>query len=215
MSGAQAAVDFAASLKAATRELHAQAERSGFIAAMLRGQASRAGYIRWLRNLLPAYEALEAGLDANRDRPGLAALAWPALYRAPAMRRDLRHLAGTDWERGALFPAAARYEARIAHAAETAPVLLVAHAYVRYLGDLHGGQIIRRILAESMGLGAEGLEFYEFDEIGDLPGFRHQFRAVIAAAAAGGDDASFIAEAQAAFGFNVALSIAIGDNVAA
>ncbi len=208
MSVADAPVDFAAALKAATRELHGRAERSGFIAAMLRGQASRMGYIRWLRNLLPAYEALEAGLERHREVPGLAGLAGPALHRAPAIRRDLRQLAGPDWAGCEMLRAAADYAARISAVADATPILLAAHAYVRYLGDLHGGQIMRRILAETPGLGAAELGFYDFDGIGDLPGFRAECRAAIDAAAHD-DPAALIAEAQAAFAANIALSEAV------
>jgi heme oxygenase len=45
------------------------------------------------------------------------------------------------------------------------PSLLLAHAYVRYLGDLSGGQVIRRRVAEAYAIDIEdgsGLKFYEF-----------------------------------------------------
>ena len=44
---------------------------------------------------------------------------------------------------------------------------LIAHAYVRYLGDLSGGRIVGRILARSPGLGPEALSFYDFPGIAD------------------------------------------------
>ena len=49
---------------------------------MLKGRASRDGYALFLRNLLPAYQALEEGLERDRSDPGVEALAQPALYRA-------------------------------------------------------------------------------------------------------------------------------------
>lgn len=45
------------------------------------------------------------------------------------------------------------------------PSLLLAHAYVRYLGDLSGGQTIRRQVAKAYAIDAEdgsGVKFYEF-----------------------------------------------------
>lgn len=49
------------------------------------------------------------------------------------------------------------------------PSALLAHSYVRYLGDLSGGQFIRRVVAKAYGLDEAsglGVEFYEFKELG-------------------------------------------------
>ena len=54
----------------------------------------------------------------------------------------------------------------IANSANPAPLL--AHAYVRYLGDLSGGQTIRHILAKAYGLdeaAGTGVSFYAFKEL--------------------------------------------------
>jgi heme oxygenase len=39
---------------------------------------------------------------------------------------------------------------------------LVSHAYVRYFGDLSGGQILKKLLGKSLSLPAEALTFYDF-----------------------------------------------------
>lgn len=49
------------------------------------------------------------------------------------------------------------------------PSALLAHSYVRYLGDLSGGQFIRRVVVKAYGLDdatSSGVEFYEFKELG-------------------------------------------------
>lgn len=49
------------------------------------------------------------------------------------------------------------------------PSLLLSHAYVRYLGDLSGGQVIRRRVAEAYELdieSGEGIKFYDFKNLG-------------------------------------------------
>ena len=46
--------------------------------------------------------------------------------------------------------------------------LLLAHTYVRYLGDLSGGQIIRRRVAKAYGVdvaSGEGVKFYDFKSL--------------------------------------------------
>jgi heme oxygenase (biliverdin-producing, ferredoxin) len=48
------------------------------------------------------------------------------------------------------------------------PSSLLAHAYVRYLGDLSGGQTIRHTIAKAYGLdeaSGQGLSFYAFKEL--------------------------------------------------
>jgi heme oxygenase (biliverdin-producing, ferredoxin) len=58
------------------------------------------------------------------------------------------------------------YIARLQELSDSAdPSLLLAHAYVRYLGDLSGGQVIRRRLAKAYNIdvdGGEGVMFYNF-----------------------------------------------------
>lgn len=198
-------------LRARTRVLHAQAERSGILADILRGRAGRSGYALLLRNLLPAYEALETGLARHRDTPGIGGLLASGLARAPTIESDLAALAGVAWrDRLPLLDVGRRYGERVAVAAEGGGARLVAHAYVRYLGDLNGGQVVRGRLAEALGLEAEALSFYDFPKIADLPAFRRAYRAAVdlAGRETGAADA-ILEEALTAFRLNIALSEAV------
>ena len=59
------------------------------------------------------------------------------------------------------------YTARLRKLGESEPAALLAHAYVRYLGDLSGGQFIRRRIAKAYGLSdGAGTAFYEFKQLG-------------------------------------------------
>lgn len=61
----------------------------------------------------------------------------------------------------------AAYTARLRTLADTEPAALLAHAYVRYLGDLSGGQFIKRRIAKAYGLeDRAGLSFYDFKQLG-------------------------------------------------
>ncbi|KAF9016534.1 hypothetical protein BGZ52_005775 [Haplosporangium bisporale] len=61
--------------------------------------------------------------------------------------------------------------------AATKPELLLAHSYVRYLGDLSGGQILAKKLQKYNDLPeGKGVAFYHFDLIEDKEGFKDQFR---------------------------------------
>lgn len=167
MSISTASTGLAARLKDATRELHRQAERSGVMAELMQGRICRETYCLLLRNLQPTYAALEAGLDAHALDPNVQRLWRPELRRLAALEQDLDHLhAGADW-RGDLpvLGAAAEYAERLQLLARTDTVLLLPHAYLRYLGDLHGGQMLARIVRQSFGLRGElGTAFYAFGD---------------------------------------------------
>jgi heme oxygenase len=198
-------------LRERTRALHAEAERSGIVHELLQGRADRHAYVLLLRNLLPAYREIERGLERHRTSPGLREIAQPAVYRSAALASDLDALCGPAWQRTLpQLPPADRYVSRIAAAAGGDGRRLIAHAYVRYLGDLSGGQILRRLLAKSLSLEPQQLAFYEFAAIPNLDEFKSTFRnALDLAALAGGDVESILTEAEAAFRLNIELSCAI------
>lgn len=185
--------DLSTRLKLATQALHTEVERSGVMAALLAGRLERAGYVRLLRNLHALYAALEPRLDATRTHPLLAPLDTPPLARAGALADDLRVLHGPGWAAALpLAPAAADYAARL-HAAP-APALL-AHAYVRYLGDLSGGQLLRRRVAQRYGLeGEAGTRFYDFGDAAHAAALKQRFRTALAALAPAEDDARAIVD---------------------
>ncbi len=198
-------------LRERTAELHTQAERAGIVNDILRGTATRHGYALLLRNLLPAYEAMESGLDRHRDTRGTSLFARREIYRADALRADLAAIAGADWARDlALLPAGAAYRDRLADAASHDGGRLIAHAYARYLGDLSGGQILKKLLGKSIGLTAPELTFYDFPAIADQRAFKGEFRDALDRA---GDEVSdfdaVVEEGAAAFRLNIDVSNAV------
>lgn len=194
------------SMRQRTAELHARAEQSGFVRTLLAGRASRAHYALFLRNLAPAYRELEAALSR-----AASPLFRAEICRADAIARDLCHLAGAAWESEVpLLPEGDAYAARVAQAAEGDGARLVAHAYVRYLGDLAGGQIIKARLKASLGVGDDGLSFYEFPQVASVPQLAREYRAELEArGAAARDRQAVIEEAAVAFRLNIDLSLAV------
>ncbi len=168
--------DLATRLRSATRTLHAEVERTGVMADLLAGRLERAGYAALLRNLHAIYAALEPALE------GFELLPVPALARAPRLAKDLEALHGAGWREALpLAPAAAAYAVRLrALGARQAPEL-AAHAYVRYLGDLHGGQVLARLVARRFGLaGGAGTSFYEFGDEARVQLLRDELRNALA-----------------------------------
>jgi heme oxygenase len=207
-AGSGGAVALSALLREGTAEAHRQAERAPFLGALLRGALSREAYARYLASLHPVYVALEGALEAHRAHPHLAPFARAELYRTEALAADLAHLAGPDWRTGvAVARAGEAYAEHVAGLAAREPLLLVAHAYTRYLGDLSGGQLLRKPVARAYGLtGPEGLAFYAFPRVADVRGCARDFRAALDALDLPPPRAgALLAEARHAFALNGAL----------
>ena len=87
------------------------------------------------------------------------------------------------------------------------PGALAAHAYVRYLGDLAGGQALRRVVQQAYGLAdATGTRFFGCGPPAQVLALRLAFRHGLDALpldAAGA--AALVAEAQWSFGQHVRL----------
>ncbi len=166
-------------LRDATRALHTEVERAGVMRLLLRGQLERRDYCRLLRNLHAIYVALEAGLSQHASDPALAVLHCEPLFRSDALREDLNFLRGADWaDAMPLTEAATQYAGHLERVAQHAPFLLGAHAYVRYLGDLSGGQMLNRIVSKSLDLQpGEGVNFYDFGGAAAVKVRAREFRA--------------------------------------
>ncbi|MGE4243393.1 heme oxygenase (biliverdin-producing) [Ramlibacter sp.] len=201
-------VDLAGRLRAETRVLHAQVERSPFVARLLAGQTDRAAYCLLLRNLHPIYLALEEGAARLSDSASIAQLFAPGLARLAALEADLDFLAGPDWRQSLrVLPAAAAYGHRLNGLGPARAHLLAAHAYVRYLGDMAGGQQLRGIVARSLHLPvSEGTAFYAFGAPDDVRRQVQAFRQGLNRCAAGpGEAQDIVDEARLSFEMHHAL----------
>lgn len=74
---------------------------------------------------------------------------FPELFRVDSIQEDLEFYLGSNWaQQVKRSPATADYVSRIRMLSRDNPVLLLAHAYTRYLGDLSGGQILARVVSK-------------------------------------------------------------------
>jgi heme oxygenase len=201
-------------LRRATQASHQQAERSGAMQALLQGRLARERYCVLLRNLHALYAALERALDLGAGSPAVAAVRMPELYREPALRRDLDHLGGEQWPRWPLAATMREYVTHLGQLTGTRAHLLAAHAYVRYLGDLSGGQVLKDIVTRTMGLGdGAGSTFYAFGPDVAPDTAKQRFRTALDTLPV--DDsaaAGIIAEAVAAFALHVRLFEELDDS---
>ncbi|WP_051483176.1 heme oxygenase (biliverdin-producing) [Arthrobacter sp. 31Y] len=172
---------FSEELKSHTASAHEHAEQAGFVTELLNGKMEASQVAAMLVQNYVIYQALESALDANPD-PRLAPFADPALMRVEALEKDLAVHYGEDWERrlaaGELHvtPGAKAYADELAAIGPGSTTYLMAHHYVRYLGDLSGGQIISALVQRHYDLGPEGLNFYAFEGIGKIKPYKDSYR---------------------------------------
>jgi heme oxygenase len=195
-------------LRLETRELHAASERSGVMVELLQGRLGRSAYCALLRNLHAIYAALESGLSANQDDTMIGELHSPQLFREAALASDLDLLEGAGWrEQVPIEPATAGYVERLQQLAAAGSPALVAHAYVRYLGDLHGGQILRRLVARQLALPeGHGTEFYDFGAEAQVIELRRTFRQALGALQPSEEEGELIV-AEACWAFRQHISL--------
>ncbi len=166
-------------LREGTAEKHQETEKVPYLRAIFRGGLDAQTYTYQLESLLAVYTVMEELYRQNKDNPILAKLYFPTLFRENSLKEDIASFQkkfGTKL-RGSVSKATQGYIDHIKNTAKTKPELLVAQAYVRYLGDLSGGQAIKKVVAKTFELeGNEGTAFYEFPEIEDLMAFKGIYR---------------------------------------
>jgi heme oxygenase len=161
-----------------------------------------------LANLYFVYLSLEEAMENNKTNEFIKPIYFPELNRTESLKKDLAFYYGEDWA-NTLTPSEATklYIDRIKDVSEKRPDLLVAHAYTRYLGDLSGGQILKKIAQRAMNLqSTQGLAFYEFDEINDEQQFKQDYKSALDSLPVDTQvSRQIVAEANVAFGLNMKL----------
>ncbi|HJE91528.1 MAG TPA: biliverdin-producing heme oxygenase [Dietzia timorensis] len=181
------ATAFSTELKSATAKVHEEAEHSIFMDTLLRGDLDASTGTAALAALhaqyLHVYDALEDAIGAHANSEFLAPLHDARLERTASLRADLDALsaAGVEFEREPHAPTQA-YVAELrelgASDSREAAASLAGHHYVRYLGDLSGGQVVSRLVSRAYSIPAESLSFYSFD-IEKPKVFKDSYRAAL------------------------------------
>ncbi len=175
MTQVQIELPFSQQIRAATAHSHEAAQATGFMSALFAGRVDRRRYARYVAQNRFIYEALDRAGTALQNDATTGAFIDSRLDRLPSVDADLEHLLGNAWQ-SSLTPLTStrRYVEAIAHAS-TWPGGYVAHHYVRYLGDLSGGQHIARIVKKTFGFEDDGVRGFAFP-IDDLAAFKESYR---------------------------------------
>ena len=140
------------SLKELTKQNHSNAERSWFAGRMFSGQITKPEYAIYLKQQFESYKALEERFE-NLDSNCGVEFPDQRIKRADSIHKDLIEM-DPDGDKLPILNSTSSYCSYIANCPDD---LLYAHVYVRYLGDLKGGQMIASRVPGS------GL-YYKFEE---------------------------------------------------
>ena len=187
-------------LKKATWKVHQRTSTSPYVRELLHGRVSRRDYAQLVIGHYFAYSVLEEASRRFVEHPVVGGFVQDELFRVAAIEADLAYLVGSGWRTELEATTAVKAYATHLEAVCDDPIAFVAHHYVRYLGDLSGGQILAGRLLPVYG---GGLAFYSFDAIADIDGFKAGYRArldTLPLDEAG--EARLVEEAIVAYGFN-------------
>ena len=173
------AVALAGQLREGTKKSHTMAENTGFVACFLKGVVEKTSYRKLIGDLYFVYKAMEEEIDrlVQEDHPVIKHIGFKELFRRQTLEKDLEFYYGNNWlDQIKISESAQSYVDRIRLVANESPELLVGHHYTRYIGDLSGGQILKKIAKKALNLrGDDGLNFYEFKLIEDEKLFKKSY----------------------------------------
>ena len=187
-------------VREASKDVHLAAERSPFMVALMQGDLPSEAYFDYIGQLAPIYETIEKwnGTLPFFDR---------RLDRFERIIADLEYV-GTRVVCDETIEYV-KYIKKIIKAKDE--VRLTAHHYVRYLGDLSGGQAIGALVARNLSIPPNFLSFYDFEDIGDRVRYKETYRTNLDTVIDPKDHDRFIQEVILAFEYNQKIFFALGE----
>ncbi len=195
-------------LREGTQQSHTLAENTAFMKCFLKGIVEREPFRKLIADLYYVYRTLEVEMARHRHHPMVSPMLFPELERTHKLEADLRFYYGENWRQQiTISPEGHNYVARLQEISQTNPMLLIAHAYVRYMGDLSGGQSLRHIVRSALDLPPDqGTGLHEFDQLPTMEARRQckqRYRDALNSLPVGAEQIqAIVAEANRAFALN-------------
>lgn len=170
--------NLAQQLREGTTKSHSMAENVSFVKSFLGGVVDKKSYRQLVASLFFIYVAIEEQIEKNKNHEAVEFIYFSELFRTKSLIEDLKYYYGPDWENNIEASLSTQvYVNRIHNIGSNQPELLIAHAYTRYIGDLSGGQILKKIAINAMQLqDNQGTCFYDFKDISNEIEFKNMYR---------------------------------------
>lgn len=147
------------SLKEITKDLHHEAETTKFAKVLLSGKITKQEYANYLYQMVLIYNIIEIGNKIEGNFINL-----PGLERTHLIYQDFIELAGVDHSYQWLNTTLEYYNYLLELVRDQSQrAKIKAHLYCRHMGDLNGGQIIKKQVAHI----SKG-RFYDFHNADEL-----------------------------------------------
>ena len=153
-------------VKNAGWNIHSHIHRHSYAEKLLSRKFTVEDYGMYIIQLFHIYDTIEVLMAETTDP--IVSRFWKKfgsrLKRTDLLVLDLEYYYGNKWksklDNNKLY-ATDYYTKRLIEVYNKSPYLLLAHAYVRYLGDLSGGKIVRHRFLRNNNL-QEGMYFFQF-----------------------------------------------------
>jgi heme oxygenase len=144
-------------LKELTWENHKKAERTRFIGRFLNRRLTPYQYYTYLSNQLMCYYVLEKAAEELKLLKGIETISRSIYISKDIAELEVQH----GFKIPKTVPATQSYIDYIQRISRH-PEKIMAHIYVRHMGDLYGGQILKKLVP------GKGLYFHFDDDVDEL-----------------------------------------------
>lgn len=161
-SGKHVHLNLSETFKESTSHIHKTIEEHPFLVLLCKEELTPVQYFSHLIDLKCVYDSLDDSIKSSLAKePRLKNICFKGLERSSALKKDLLApeffgLTGTPSTQ------AKAYKHHLEKISNVKPILLIAHAYTRYLGDLSGGMMLKRHIANAW---PHAVNFYDFDSL--------------------------------------------------
>jgi heme oxygenase len=199
-------------LRTQTLSHHKEAEGSEFMRRFMKGMLTESSYLDYLKEFLNIYSAMEEFLNTHQSDVNIQKIYFPELFRKNEIKEDIDFFSTRNKEYHAMNYSLS-YISHIKSLKK--PNLIIAHSYVRYFGDLSGGQILKKIVSKNFNLSDDnGVSFYNFKAINDINQFKEKYRRALDSLELKPDEKiEIIEEAKKVFQLNNQLFSMLDSNV--
>lgn len=165
-------------LRRETTSDHRAAEMGDVMHRLLRGELPLSGYLDLVVQMQAVYDALDTESARWTCDPRFGEFFDPGLARSQSLATDRHALEKRLSLRGhEILTSTLEFVERIVDVGSSSPLLLLAHHYTRFMGDLSGGIMIGRAVDKTYGFdGGPGVTWFQFPNIDDVTEYKDAYR---------------------------------------